>query len=179
MHVISKFIFHFLLGWKLKGKFPEQHKKYLVIAAPHTSWLDVPLGVLVRSITKTDIHFIGKKALFRLPQGIFFRWLGGFPIDRTKSNNTVDLLVSKFNENDSFVLGMSPEGTRKKVEKWKTGYYFIAKGAGVPIVKVALDFQNKEVRIDEPYFLTEDVQADMENIQNYYKGVKGKVPDFS
>ena len=179
MHVISKFIFHFLLGWKLIGKFPEQHKKYLVIAAPHTSWLDVPLGVLVRSITKTDIHFIGKKALFRLPQGIFFRWLGGFPIDRTKSNNTVDLLVSKFNENDSFVLGMSPEGTRKKVEKWKTGYYFIAKGAGVPIVKVALDFQNKEVRIDEPYFLTVDVQADMENIQSYYKGVKGKVPDFS
>ena len=179
MGLFSRFFLFILLRWCIKGSFPKTIKKYVVIAAPHTSWIDVPLGLLVRSITKTHINFIGKSALFKRPQGFFFRWIGGFPIDRSKSNNYVQLLVQKFRENDTFILGLSPEGTRKKVDTWKTGYYFIAKEAGVPIVKVALDFKNKQILIDEPFYPTKNSHEDMVKIQRFYHGISGRFPELS
>lgn len=179
MHHLSKFLFFFVFKWKLKGEFPKNLKQYILIAAPHTSWIDVPLGILIRAITKTNIHFIGKKSLFKLPQGILFRSLGGFPVDRTVSNNTVTYLVRKFEENPNFILGLSPEGTRQKVEKWKTGFYYIAKGANVPIVRVILDYQNKKVTILPPYYLTDTIENDMPLLKQAYKGINGKHPEFS
>lgn len=179
MHALSKFLLFTVLKWKIIGEFPKNIKQYVLIAAPHTSWLDVPLGLLIRSITKTNIHFVGKKSLFKKPQGIFFRMLGGFPIDRTTSNNTVSLLVEKFKENEEFILGISPEGTRKKVEFWKTGFYYIAKGADVPVVSVVLDYQNKVIKIIPPFYLSNDVEEDIKFLRSCFIDVKGRHPELS
>tara|TARA_B100000809_G_scaffold105703_1_gene104258 strand:+ start:58503 stop:59042 length:540 start_codon:yes stop_codon:yes gene_type:complete len=179
MHYISKIILFVILRWKIKGEFPKRIKQYVLIAAPHTSWLDFPLGLLIRSITRTNIHFVGKKVLFKYPQGFFFRLWGGFSIDRSISNNTVDVLIDKFKENENFILAISPEGTRQKTDMWKTGYYYIAKGANIPIVKVVLDYQNKTVIIATPFYPTDNVEKDIDSIQNYYKGKQGKHPLLS
>lgn len=174
MHYISKFILITLLRWEIKGEFPKNIKQYVLIPVPHTCWVDFFLGLLVRSITKTNIHFVGKKSLFKAPYGFIFRSLGGFPVDRTSSNNTVKLLVDKFKENENFILNISPEGTRQKTNKWKTGFYYIAKGANVPIVKIALDYEHKIIKIAPPFYPSDDVDKDIAYLRNYFKGIKGK-----
>ena len=139
MRTLSSFIYYRLLGWKLVGSFPEV-SQCVVIVAPHTSWVDFIIGLLVRSIVGKEVHFIGKHSLFKPPFGWLFRWLGGTPIDRSKNQDTVASTVEIFKRKEVFRLALSPEGTRKKVETWKTGFYYIAKQAGVPVVMVALDF---------------------------------------
>ena len=145
MKRISKFILYTLLGWKVENGFPDEPKKYIIIAAPHTSWIDFPIAVLARMSGGKMVHFVGKGSLFKWPLGFFFRALGGIPVDRDKSVNMVASVVAIFNSKKEFRLGLSPEGTRKKVEKWKTGFYYIAKGANVPIVMATLDFENKKI----------------------------------
>ena len=178
MKTIAKFILYTLLGWKVENNFPKEPKKYIVIAAPHTSWVDFPIAILARMSEGTMIHFIGKGSLFKWPFGYFFRALGGTPVDRSKSNNLVDAVVNIFNSKEELKLGLSPEGTRKKVKKWKTGFYYIAKGANVPIVMASLDFENKRVKISEPYYITGDIEADFAHFHNYYENIKGKKPEL-
>ncbi|MEI6864496.1 1-acyl-sn-glycerol-3-phosphate acyltransferase [Flavicella sp.] len=179
MYELSKRILITILRWKIIGQFPKKIKQYVVIAAPHTSWVDFPLGLLIRCFSFQKIHFIGKKTLFNFPHGVFFRWVGGFSIDRSKSDNKVQFLIDKFHENENFILAISPEGTRKKTKKWKTGYYYIAKGAGVPIVKIALDFKNKQVLIDSPFYPTDNFKKDIQEIKKYFKGISGRHPHLS
>lgn len=171
-------IFKNLMGWKLIGGFPDL-KKYVIIVVPHTSWHDFYMGILIRGVTGEKINYVGKKELFRPPFGWYFRWTGGAPIDRGKRSNTVDAIIDIFNEREEFRLSIAPEGTRKKVSTLKTGFYYVAKGAGVPIVMIALDFENKEVRIAEPFNPGDDMEADMQKIYDYFKGVKGKKPEYS
>lgn len=177
MKRISKFIFTTILGWKVVNNFPQDLKKYVVIAAPHTSWQDFPIGVLARNCTGIKINFIGKDSLFKGPFGFIFKSLGGTPVDRSKSNNLVDAIVKIFNSKNEFRLALSPEGTRKKVEKWKTGFYYIAKGANVPIVMATLDFGRKQVLISEPYYPTDNKEKDFEYFHSFYENVKGKKPE--
>ena len=164
MQKISKFILYTLLGWKVENGFPDAPKKYIVIAAPHTSWLDFPIAILTRMSEGKMVHFIGKNSLFRWPFGYFFKILGGTPVDRSKSNNMVEAVIKIFNSKEVFRLGISPEGTRKKVIKWKTGFYYIAKGANVPIVMATLDFENKKVKISKPFYLTDNIDEDFKNL---------------
>ena len=175
--MISKFIFKTILGWKLVGVFPKDLKKYVIIAAPHTSWQDFPIGILARNSSGIKINFIGKDSLFKGPFGFVFRSLGGTPVDRSQNNNLVDAIVDVFNSKEEFRLALSPEGTRKKVERWKTGFYYIAKGAKVPIVMATLDFGKKQVKISEPYHPTDDIEKDFEYFKSFYKGVLGKKPE--
>lgn len=175
---LAKFIFTKILGWKLVGNFPSDIKKYVVIGVPHTSWHDFPMAILAKYSFKVDVRFIGKEELFKPPFGFLFRWLGGTPVNRSKSTNLVDAIVKVFNRKDAFILGLSPEGTRKKVNKWKTGFYYIAKGANVPIVMFTLDFGNRQIAISEPYFTTEDKEKDFAHFYAYYKGIKGKKPEL-
>jgi len=163
----------------MTGNFPTHLKKYVVIAAPHTSWQDFPIAILARNTSGEKINFIGKDSLFKGPFGWIFKSLGGAPVDRSKSNNLVDAIVDIFNSREEFRLGLSPEGTRKKVEKWKTGFYYIAKGANVPIVMATLDFENKRIKISEPYETTENKEKDFEYFHSFFKGVKGKIPERS
>ena len=174
--MISKFIFNTILGWKLVGDFPKDIKKYVVIAAPHTSWQDFPIGILARNTSGIKINFIGKDSLFKGPFGFIFRSLGGTPVNRSESNNLVDAIVKVFNEKDEFRLALSPEGTRKKVDKWKTGFYYIAKGANVPIVMATLDFGKKQVKFSEPYYTTDDKEKDFEYFQSFFKPEMAKKP---
>ncbi len=178
MKIVSKFIFTKILGWKLVGSFPKEIQKYVLIGVPHTSKMDFVIGALVKFMTKEKINFIGKSSLFKWPFGFFFRALGGTPVDRNKSNNLVDAIITIFNTKKEFRLAMSPEGTRKKVDQWKTGFYYIAKGANVPIVFFTFDFGRKQVALSKPYDITENKEKDFAFFYNYFKDIKGKYTDF-
>jgi 1-acyl-sn-glycerol-3-phosphate acyltransferase len=179
MKFISKLILCNIFGWKIIGGFPTEVKKYLIIVVPHTSWVDFPIALAVKFITKLEVSYFGKASLFKPPFGWFFRYFGGIPIDRSKNSNMVDAIVAEYNQRDEFIFSLSPEGTRKKVDKWKTGFYHIAKNANVPIVKVALDYKNKEVRIDNPVHLTDNMEKDYEEMHAYFHGVVGRHPELS
>ena len=177
MQSISKFILFNLLGWKVPNDFPRDIDKYIIIAAPHTSNWDFPIAILSRFAKGIDINFIGKHTLFKPPFGFLFRAMGGTPVNRSATTNMVQSLIDVFNEKEKFIFAISPEGTRKKVSKWKTGFYHVALGAKVPIVMATLDFENKKILIAEPYYLTGNQKVDFEYFHNYFKDVKGKNPD--
>lgn len=177
MQRISKFILFNLLGWKVPNDFPSDIDKYIIIAAPHTSNWDFPIAVLSKFAKGKDINFIGKHTLFKPPFGFIFRAMGGTPVNRSASKNMVQSIIDIFNEKDKFIFAISPEGTRKKVSKWKTGFYHVAIGAKVPVVMATLDFENKQILINEPYYVTGDQKVDFEYFHNYFKDVKGKNPE--
>lgn len=179
MRHISRFILFKLMRWKIEGNFPFELKKYIIIVAPHTHWIDFLMGLLVRSATGLKANYIGKASLFKGPFGFIFRATGGAPVERTKSTNKVDAIVKLFNSKDEFVLSLSPEGTRKKVEQWKTGFYFIAKGADIPIVRVIFDFEHKYIKILTPFYTTNNKEKDFIELRSVYRGIKGKVPEYS
>lgn len=167
------------MGWKIEGTIDENVKKCVLMVIPHTSWHDFYLGMFTRGITGIEMNFIGKKELFRFPFGFYFRWMGGAPIDRTGSLNKVDAIAKIFENHDEFRLAIAPEGTRKKVVELKSGFYFIALKANVPIVPVAFDFGNKIVSIGKPFYPTSNFEKDLKILLNHFKGVMGKVPGYS
>jgi len=180
MRWLSKFIYHKLLGWKVTGFSDfESVKKAVIIAVPHTSWHDFYIGVLLRSVIGLKANFVGKKELFTFPFGWIFRALGGAPVIRKTNENQVEAIARLFNEHEVFRMTMAPEGTRKKVEEWRTGFYYIAKAANVPIIMFTLDFENKENRFSEPFYPTDDKEADFKFMRKFFEGVKGKVPEYS
>ena len=167
-----------LLGWKVEGGIPPELKKYVVIAAPHTSAWDFPLGVFARGSIGEDIKYIGKKSLFKPPFGGLMRKLGGYPVDRGKSQNFVQSVIDIFDRHERFAIALAPEGTRNKVDKFRTGFYYIARGAGIPIIFFTFDYTRRVVTFDpEAFYPTEDAEADLEYIWNYYKGVQGRNPE--
>ena len=175
MSWIAKFIFK-ILGWKIIGDLPEV-KKYVLIAAPHTSNWDFPLGLLAKFSIKLKLNYLGKGALFDSPFGWFFRALGGIPVYRKQKLNMVDQMVEQFNLREEMILAMSPEGTRSYLEYWKSGFYHIAHKAGVPIAMATLDFGNKMVKFTSGFMPTGDIQADMKIIKAFYNDIKGKIPE--
>lgn len=179
MKFICDFILTKLMGWKIEGSFPSHLKKYVIIVAPHTHWMDFSMGILIKYATGLPANYIGKKALFKPPFGFIFKALGGTPVDRSKSQNMVDAVIEIFNSKEQFVFALSPEGTRKKVMEWKTGFYHIAEGAKVPIVRGIFDFGHKVFTIEKPFYPTGDKTADIKELRSIYKGIKGKVPEYS
>lgn len=176
MHKLARFIYFKLLGWTLIGAFPGHLKKFVIIVVPHTSWVDFFLGLLIRKVWNEEINFIAKKSLFDTPFGWFFRWTGGAPIDRSKTSDTVIATAKIFCERKQFRLALSPEGTRKKVGQWKTGFYYIAKTAEVPIVMVAFDYGKREIKVSQPLYTSNNKEADFTVYETFFKGVQGKVP---
>ncbi|MCO6176346.1 1-acyl-sn-glycerol-3-phosphate acyltransferase [Flavobacterium sp. NRK F10] len=177
--ILYKFIFFRLMGWKITGLFPADIKKCIIIVVPHTSWNDFFIGVFTRGILNLEMNFVAKKELFTFPLGFYFRWMGGAPLNRAKNENKVDAIASIFDKKEVFRLAIAPEGTRKKVTDWKTGFYYIAQKANVPIMPVAFDYEHKEVKIFEPYYLTSDKDKDFDFLQNLFRGIKGKYPEKS
>jgi 1-acyl-sn-glycerol-3-phosphate acyltransferase len=166
------------MGWKSKGEFPYHIKKYVVIVAPHTSAWDFVIGVLFRRALRLEkAKYLGKMELFKPPFGFIFRGLGGYPVNRSQSSNLVDEVVKIFNAKEEFGIALSPEGTRQKVDKLKTGFYHIAKKANVPIVMVGLDFANKQVIFSEPFMPSENQQKDFDHILNFFRPINGKHPE--
>lgn len=175
MSWISKFILK-IFGWRVINQLPDD-KKYMLIAAPHTSNWDFPLGLLVKFSEKIPLNYLGKGALFDSPFGWFFRALGGIPVYRKKKLNMVDQMVEQFNQRDQMILAMSPEGTRSYLEYWKSGFYHIAHKAGVQIAMGTLDFGKKEVLLGHAFMPSGDLQKDMEIIRTFFKDVQGKKPE--
>ncbi len=167
-----------ILGWKITGDYPYQIKKCIFVVIPHTSNWDFPLGLLVRGALKENITFFGKSSLFRFPFKKLFLWLGGIPVDRSKSTNFVDSVIKLYKERDELLTVISPEGTRSKVEALKSGFYFISKGAKIPIILCKFDYGKKEIHFAKPFHPTDDKDADFEFFRNHFKDVKGRNPEL-
>ena len=166
-------------GWRTEGMTPEQiaaYPKYVLIAAPHTSNWDAPITLMVCFQLRLKVYWMAKASLFGWPTRWLSRWLGGIAIDRSASNNTVQNTISAFAARKRLAVLVAPEGTRGKVSHWKTGFYHIAHGAGVPIALAYLDFARKAGGIDRMFITTGDLVADMAEIQAFYSGITGKNP---
>lgn len=169
-----------LWGWKITGQYPYELPKVVVAVAPHTSGWDFPVGVLVKSALRIPANYVGKHTLFRPPFGFFFRWLGGIPVDRTKQGgNFVSATVEAFQREPRMHLVLAPEGTRKKVTRFKTGFYHIARLAGAPICLCTFNWEKMEVHFDPQLFHpTGDEEKDLAFIWNYFKNIPGRRPEL-
>ncbi len=172
---LSKWILK-TLGWTLHADYPDT-AKYVVIAAPHTSNWDFPLGILANWAMQLNVRYFGKHTLFFWPWGWFFRALGGEPVRRGYSANLIRQIADAFENSDRLVFALAPEGTRSKTDHWKTGFYRIAKAAGVPIVMGYLDFGHKQVGIGGAFMPGDDIEADFRLIREFYKNRLGKHPE--
>ncbi len=161
-----------LSGWQLLGDVPTL-KRYVLIAAPHTSNWDFVLMVLAVLKAGIDLHWMGKHSLFKPPFGGLMRWLGGIAIDRSKANNVVSQMVDIYAQRDDLILLITPEGTRSQVDRWKTGFYLIAHGAGVPIVPVYVDGERRTITFGDAFMPSGDLDADLPKIQARYAGLRG------
>ena len=161
-----------LIGWRTRGE-PLDHQRCVLIGAPHTSNWDFPLMLMVVLKLKLRVFWMGKHTLFPFPFGWFMKWLGGIPIDRSAAHNVVSQTVQKFAEHDELIVLVPPEGTRKKVEKWKTGFYHIAHNASVPILLGYVDASKKEAGFADFFTPTGNLELDFEEIMAFYKEKKG------
>ncbi|MDO5768871.1 MAG: lysophospholipid acyltransferase family protein [Psychrobacter sp.] len=165
-----------VLGWKVVGEIPNVPQA-VFLALPHTSNFDGLYAIPTLLSLDLDIKIMGKESLFKVPGlATFFRWAGIIPINRDKKGSVLQNSIERFTSGKPLFLGLSPEGTRSYTDKWKTGFYYIAHGAGVPIVPVAMDYQTKEVRFMAPVMPTGDIEADLPKIIEQYKGVVPKYP---
>jgi 1-acyl-sn-glycerol-3-phosphate acyltransferase len=172
-----KLLFFKLMGWKIVGSIDSEIKKCVLMVIPHTSWHDFYLGIFTRGITELDMSFVAKKELFKFPFEAYFRYMGGEPLDRTGGLNKVDAIAKIFERKEVFRLAISPEGTRKKVTELKTGFYFIAIKANVPIIPVVFDFGKKEVKFGNSMIPSGNLENDLILLAKNYEGVKGKIPE--
>ncbi len=165
-----------LLGWTLVSEAPDL-PRYVVIGAPHTSNWDLPIGVLGLIGLGIKPSVVAKHTLFRPPLGWFMRALGGIPIDRSQRRNFVDQVVAAYKEADELVVALTPEGTRSYTPCWKTGFYFIALGAGVPIALAFADYPTRRVGLGPTVYPTGDIEADIAVISEFYADKTGKRPE--
>ena len=174
--LFSKLVFK-ILGWKIVGSIPEI-KKYVVISAPHTSNWDFLIGRCFAYILDIKPKYLVKRELYIWPLSILIKLNGGIPVYRKTAKNTVDQVVEKFQTTENLILGIAPEGTRSRVEKWKTGFYYIAQKANVPIVPMYMDYEKKEVGYFDMLNPSGDLQKDLQKIQEFYQSVIGKKPEL-
>ena len=169
-----------LIGWKIEGALPIVDK-FVIIVAPHTSNWDLPMGYIcahsLELLSRWRYGFMAKDSAFRWPLGILIRWMGGISIDRRSPQNVVEQMVAAFNHYDRLMLAITPEGTRSKTRYWKSGFYRIAAGAGVPITLAFLDYKRRVCGLGPSITPSGDMAADMEIIREFYSGVTAKNPE--
>lgn len=159
-----------LFGWRVVGERPKI-KKFVLVAVPHVSAWDLVIMLIVANHLSVDLRWLGKRALFKFPFNYFLRWLGGIPAKHESYSSTTDYCVDLFSKHESFVLAVPPEGTRKKVNQWRTGFYTIAQRANVPIALGFIDTANKRSGILEYFVTSGNAEADIALIQSKYKQV--------
>ena len=167
-----------LMGWRIEGELPRLDK-FVAIGAHHTSNWDFVIFIALMFVLRLNARWFGKHSIFRWPFGGLMRSWGGIPIQRHLSLNMVEQAIQGFRDNREFILVLSPEGTRKKVERWKMGFYHIALGAGVPIVPGALDFANRRVVIGAPFQPTGDAEADLQVLLAFFRPYVPKKPEYA
>lgn len=167
-----------LMGWRIEGELPKVDK-FVAIGAHHTSNWDFVIFIAVKFVLRLNARWFGKHSIFRWPFGAIMRAWGGIAIRRDQTLNTVEQAVQAFKQHSQFILVLSPEGTRKKVDRWKMGFYHIARGAGVPIVLGALDYQNRRVVIGPSFYPTGDERADLQAIFAFFRQFVPKKPEYA
>lgn len=165
-----------LFRWQIKGSVPNL-PKMILIGAPHTSNWDFILTIGTMFALGVQFNWLAKDSMFRNPFGRAFRYLGGIGVNRSQSNNLVSAVVSEFQQRESILLAIMPEGTRTKVKRWKTGFYYMAMQAKVPILLITFDYGRKILKIGPIITPTGDIETDLPHIQAHYQNVKGKNPD--
>ncbi len=166
-------------GFKWTGADPETIDKKVYAVYPHTSNWDFPLGILIKFAIPLNVNYVGKDSLFKWPYGFIFRKLGGIPVDRKHRTNFVDMMVEQYSKYDKLSFALAPEGTRKRVKKFKSGFYYIAYKSKVPLILVKFDFMNREVHFSEPFHPTGDYKKDMALIVAHFKGTSGIHPELA
>jgi 1-acyl-sn-glycerol-3-phosphate acyltransferase len=177
--LLRAFSVHFLRlrGWQVQGSLPPEAAKSVLIAAPHTSNWDLPYTLMLAFVLRLNVYWMGKASLFRWPFGPVMRWLGGIAVDRSRSNNLVAASAAALAGADGPAqLVVPPEGTRGKTRQWKTGFYYIALEARVPIVLAFVDYERKIGGLGPLFKPTGDVEQDMARIKLFYAPIKGKRP---
>ena len=162
-----------LLGWRLEGTVPNL-EKLVAIGAPHTSAWDFPVAMLAILALGLKVTWLGADWIFRYP---FIRWFGGVPVDRSRPQGMVGGYLQKIKSSDKYILGILPEGSRKKVVPWKAGFYHIALGAQVPILMIAIDRKNKLLSFGPTLDPTGDYAADWARIRQVYARFLEEYPD--
>jgi 1-acyl-sn-glycerol-3-phosphate acyltransferase len=175
LRVVALFLMK-VTGWKTDGELPDV-KKFVLVVAPHTSNWDLFYGIIIAFAYRLDVYYMAKHQLFKFPFGRLMRWLGGIRIDRSHAGNTVEQTIRKFNENEKLIIAIPPEGTRSKGAGWKTGFYHIAHGAGVPVMLAFIDYARKAAGIRGLLQTTGDIGVDMDFIRETYANVTGRYND--
>lgn len=166
------------LGWRITGERP-QERKVMILGAPHTSNLDYFLTLALIHHFRLPLRYLIKDQVFRGPWAPLLRSLGGIPVDRSKANNLVEGIINTIKAQDEIAIGVLPEGTRKYVPYWKSGFYHIATGAEIPIYPVSVDGPNKHLHMGPSLIPSGDIEADMELLANFFGDIKGVVPENS
>ncbi|MSR06777.1 MAG: acyltransferase [Gemmatimonadetes bacterium] len=174
-HALARWLLS-LGGWRVEGALPDE-PRFVLIVAPHTSNWDFLVGILAMFAIGLRCSWLGKHTLFRFPAGPIMRWMGGEPVDRSTNKGTVETAVDLFRQREQWVLTLTPEGTRKRVDQWKTGFYKIAVGAGVPIVPVTFDYRRKVVGLGAPFRPTGDSVKDIPAIRGRFRKEMAKYPE--
>lgn len=167
------------IGWRTGSVLPPSVKKCVLVGAPHTSNWDYPIAMSTLYASGVRARFLAKKSLFKFPLGLLMRLTGGLPVDRSRHSNMVDAMIDMFKANDELILLIPVEGTRSYVKEWKSGFYYTALGAGVPVALGYLDYGNKIAGFGELFYPTGNYHRDLLEIQNYYRQFKPKYPEKS
>ncbi len=170
-------IYLWFSGWSVEGKVPDSAKA-VFIAAPHTSNWDMPHMLACAFALRMRPSWAGKRALFKWPWGWFMRWLGGVPVDRRGHKNTVLAIAELFRQQEKLFLAVAPAGTRSRTEYWKSGFYHIAREAGVPMLCGFLDYSRKVGGLGPSILPSGDLSADMDRIREFYEDIQGKFPQL-
>ena len=168
-----------VLGWKVLGEIGEEHtnKNLVVIVAPHTSNWDGILGVAAIAGLDARISFLGKDAAFKYGLGAFLKYMGGIPIDRSNPGGVINDAIEKIKKMNGTLLGVAPEGTRSKVDAWKTGFLRIAEGIDAKIIPASIDFATKEILLGKVFVPSGDNKKDISDLQDYYKVFTARHPE--
>jgi 1-acyl-sn-glycerol-3-phosphate acyltransferase len=166
-----------LFGWTCVGE-PPTDKKYMMVSGPHTSNWDFYILLMYLFKYRIPIHWLGKSNLFKGPFAPLVRWMGGIPVDRSKSNNLAQQVIDFYNDADELIVLITPEGTRSKVDKWKTGFYHIAHGANIPINSGYVDFEIKELGWGPRWVPTGEVEKEIGEIRAFFATKSGKYPEL-
>lgn len=170
------------LGWKIEGEFPHNEKKLVIVVMHHTSNWDFPLGLLVRSTLGFEANFAGKSSLFKPPFGFIFRWLGGYPVERDpskKRGSLTESMIRLYEREPKLRISFTPEGTRSKVTKLKTGFWTIAKEANVPLLYIDFDGSSKTVRVGKVQKAKDTFEEEYASLKAFFKNSKGIKPELS
>jgi 1-acyl-sn-glycerol-3-phosphate acyltransferase len=174
MQKTARRILH-LIGWRTDVMLPGV-SRYVLIGAPHTSNWDFAIMMMLMTSEGIPVNWMGKDSLFKGPMGFLMRFLGAISVNRKEQTHLVDQIASMFDNKDELIVVLSPEGTRSKTSRWRTGFYYIALKANVPIVMAYADYKNKVCGIGPGIKPTGDIHADFEIIKDFYKGIEGKYP---